>query len=87
MLLVSCIHVHFMHTIYPKGLQENTQRGNPTQNGLSQRKWNVFFSVYSHINTDYKISGKLRHGPQFALICSLQKWGGGLYLRALDEET
>ena len=33
------------------------------------------------------ISGKLRHGPQFALICSLQKWGGGLYLRALDEET
>ena len=50
-------HVHFIHTIYPKGLQENTQRGNPTQNGLSQRKWNVFFfSVYSHINTDYKIT-------------------------------
>ena len=24
---------------------------------------------------------------QFALICSFQKWGGGLYLRALDEET
>ena len=41
MLLVSCIH--FMHTFYPKGLLENTQRGNPTQNGLSQRKWNVFF--------------------------------------------
>ena len=32
-------------------------------------------------------SGKLRHGPQFALICSLQEGGGGLYLRALDEET
>ena len=25
-------------------------------------------------------SGKLRHGPQFASVCSLQKWGGGLQL-------
>ena len=33
------------------------------------------------------ISGKLRHGPQFASICSLRKLGGGLYLRALDVET
>ena len=32
-------------------------------------------------------SGKLGHGLQFALICSVQKWGGGLYVRALDEET
>ena len=35
----------------------------------------------------YGYSGKLRHGPQFALICSFQKWVGGLYLRALDEKT
>ena len=42
----------------------------------------VAIQVWTWVN-----SGKLRHGPQFALGCSLQKWGGGLYLRALDEET
>ena len=35
----------------------------------------------------YGYSGKLKHGPQFTLICSFQKWVGGLYLRALDEKT
>ena len=44
-----------MHTFYPKGLLENIQRGNPTQNGLSQRKRIFFRLYYSRINTDFRI--------------------------------
>ena len=50
-------------------------------------KKRVFYAETLSLNFKQKNSGKLRHGPQLALICSLQKWGGGLYLRALDEET
>ena len=39
-----------------------------------------------HVHT-LEHSGKLRHGPPLASICSLRKWGGGLYLRALDVDT
>ena len=48
--------------------------------------------IIGHISIGKKnnyesFSSKLKHGPQFALICSTQKWWGGLYLRALDVDT
>ena len=44
-------------------------------------------TLYNSMFQNVLYSSKLSHGPQFASICVLQKWGGGLYLRALDVDT
>ena len=54
-----------MHTFYPKGLLENTHRENPTHNGLSQRKWNVFcffcFQQHKYGFQDYSATEEKEH--------------------------